>query len=100
MAIFRSVGAKPIHIGSLYLFESMILTVLGILLGMMMVYVGLIFLHPILLDRFGIYIPVSPPSSTEWIYAGVLFLCGVALGLVPFIKSYRMTLKDGLEIKT
>ncbi len=99
MAIFRSVGAKPLHIGSLYLVESIILTVSGIFAGLILLYGGLLVLHPVLLDQFGIYIPVEAPGTIELLYALLLLGAGILLGLVPFIKSYRMTLTDGLEIK-
>ena len=100
MAIFRSVGASPLHIGFLYIFESFILTLSGILLGITLLYSSLFFIQPWLLSKFGVYIPFGLPQKTEILMILLVFFTGCLLGFIPFIKSYRMTLADGLEVKS
>ena len=99
MAIFRALGAGPAKIISLLVFESAILSFLGCLFGMAIVY-GLSFAFQPLVEReFGLYLPIQAPTSTGWIYLGGVLIAGILIGFVPAWKAYRNTLSDGLSVR-
>jgi putative ABC transport system permease protein len=99
MAIFRALGAGPSRIISLLVFESAILSFLGCVFGMAIVY-GLSFtLQPIVEKQFGLYLPIQAPTATGWIYLGGVLLAGILIGFVPAWKAYRNTLSDGLSVR-
>ncbi len=99
MAIFRALGAGPTRIISLLVFESAILSFLGCVLGMGIVY-GLSYtFQPIVEHEFGLYLPIQAPTMTSWLYLGGVLLSGILIGFVPAWKAYRNTLSDGLSVR-
>ncbi|MGK7908018.1 MAG: FtsX-like permease family protein [Synechococcus sp.] len=59
MAILRSVGARPVHIFGLIVGEACVLTVVGILTGITLLYAGLWIARPILLAKMGLAIAIG-----------------------------------------
>lgn len=99
MAILRAVGARPLQIFMLMISEAGILAVAGALLGVISLFSMLAIAQPILQDQFGILITVSLLTSYEWQLLGLVILSGVAIGVVPSIRAYRMSLADGMTIR-
>ncbi len=99
MAILRSVGAGPRLIFTLMVTESLVLTVVGAMLGVLFMYSLLFTLQPVIERHFGLFIPIKPPSLEEWIYLGTIFVLGLGLGIIPAGRAYRNTLHDGLTIR-
>jgi putative ABC transport system permease protein len=99
MAILRSVGASPGLILGLLVAESVILTLVGSVLGVLALYAGLFLSQGWVEDQFGFYLPIKALSSREWIYLVVILGFGTVLGLVPGLRAYRNTVADGLTIK-
>ncbi|XCN74695.1 MAG: FtsX-like permease family protein [Candidatus Electrothrix aestuarii] len=100
MAILRSVGARPVHVFSLIIGEAVLLTSLGILLGIALLYVLLAVAQPILLARFGVNIGVSGLSLYELGLTGAVWLAGLLAGIVPGWRIYYYSLTDGLTVRT
>jgi putative ABC transport system permease protein len=99
MAILRAVGVGPHKIAALLVLESGVLSLMGCLLGVGLVY-GLLFaLQPVVEQHFGLYIPVRALSSVEYGYALATLVAGCGIGLVPAFKAYRNTLADGLSMR-
>jgi len=100
MAILRSVGARPRHILLLLVGEAVLLALIGVLLGIVLLYAVLWIAQPEIESRFGLFIPISGLSG----YETTLLLCvlGAALlmGLVPAVRAYLNSLADGLSIRT
>ena len=99
IAILRSVGANPLQISLLLVFESTLLTLFGILGGLAMVVCGLAFGAGALESQYGIIITSVLPSFTELLWLGVILLGGLLLGVVPAWRAYRNALSDGLSIR-
>jgi putative ABC transport system permease protein len=99
MAILRAVGVGPRKIAALLVLESGVLSLLGCLLGVGLVYGLLFVLQPVVEDHFGLYIPLKTLSSVEYGYALATLGAGCAIGLVPAFKAYRNTLADGLSMR-
>ncbi|MCB0368969.1 MAG: ABC transporter permease [Bdellovibrionales bacterium] len=100
MAILRALGAGPLKITLLLVFESTVLTVLGIIVGSTVHFMGFSLLSNWLESKFGFYIIGSLLSSTEIWYIGITLIFGVLTGLIPAMKASQNALKDGLIVKS
>jgi putative ABC transport system permease protein len=99
MAILRSVGAGPGTISFLLIFEATVLTLVGILFGLLFLYITLFVSQPLLEAYFGLFIPIQPPSVKDLIILGVIILNGMLMGLIPALRAYRQSLSDGMTIR-
>ncbi len=99
MAILRSVGARPVHVFSLIVGESAMLTFLGVIAGVGLLY-GLLFVsQPLIVTRFGLLIAIGGLSTYELILMGVVCLAGCIIGTIPGYQIYRYSLSDGMTIR-
>jgi putative ABC transport system permease protein len=97
MAILRAVGAGPGLIISLLVLESVLLAILGCLIGVAAVYGGLFLAQGPIEQRFGLHIALHPLRATEWTYLTVVVGASLLIGFVPAWKAYRTSLVDGLS---
>ena len=100
MAILRSVGARPATILGLLVAEAALLIVLGVLLGIALLYGALIGLQPYIDRVYGLYIAVEPLKQSEWISLAGIVLAGILAGLLPAFRAYRLSLADGMTVRT
>ena len=99
MAILRSVEARPFHVFSLIVGESAMLTFLGVIAGVGLLY-GLLFVsQPLIVSRFGLLIAIGGLSTYELILMGVVCLAGCLIGMIPGYQIYRYSLADGMTIR-
>lgn len=99
MAILRSLGAGPGRIAALMVLESGTLSLMGAATGLAIVYLVLAVGQGVAESHFGLYIPITPPQTLEWLYLAGVVVAGVLVGLVPAWRAYRNTLADGLTIR-
>ena len=100
MAIFRAMGARPLTILSMLVLEAMVMAAVGALLGMIILYVGLFIAQPILDSAFGLWLPIDAPSLREvWVILAVI-CAGAIVSMVPAFRAYRMSVADGMMVKT
>ena len=99
MAILRSVGAGPGTISFLLIFESTVLTVTGIIFGLLFLYTTLFVAQPLLESYFGLFIPVDSISFKDLILLVGIVFAGILMGLIPAIKAYRQSLADGMTVR-
>jgi putative ABC transport system permease protein len=99
MAVLRAVGAHPYQIILLFVLETLFVVSAGCLLGMAMLYLLLVTLHPLLARQFGINITLTPPDMGQWGLIAVAILLGGLVSLIPGFIAYRRSLQDGLAIK-
>lgn len=99
MSIFRSLGAHPWQILGLILYESFILVFMGILVGVLALYGLIISLKPILEKEFSVFIEVHSMNSEEYSFLFIVLLIAPLIGLIPGIRAYKNSLRDGLTIK-
>ena len=97
LAVLRSVGARPAHIVALVSAESVLVTLAGLVTGILLLIALIVTTGPWLQTRTGITLSLSMPSPNE----GVIVLCIVAAslvaGLIPAWRAYVVTLSDGLS---
>jgi putative ABC transport system permease protein len=99
MAILRAVGAKPSHIFSLLISEAALISALGIVLGISLLFAALWAFAPYIRSQFGINIELSALSVYEWYLIGAVQVAGVCIGCIPAFSAYRMSLSDGMSIR-
>ena len=99
MAVLRSVGARPVHLFALIMGEALFVTVSGIMLGIAVLYGGLLVFQPWLEATWGLYLVTAWPGQGELLLAAVVLLLGCLVGLVPGIRVYRYSLVDGMSIR-
>jgi len=99
MAILRSVGARPGHVFALIMGEAGFLTLLGVALGLALLYGLLLAAQPLVESRLGIFIAIGGLSSYELILLGAVILAGFLVGSIPSYRAYRLSLADGLSVK-
>jgi putative ABC transport system permease protein len=100
MAILRSVGARPRTILGLLMAEAGVLTVIGILLGIVLLYAALLIAQPYVDTSYGLHLPIEPPSPGEWVTLGFIAIAGCVAGLLPALRAYRLSLADGMTVRT
>ena len=100
MAIFRAMGARPSTIMGLLVLEAVLTTAIGALLGLLLLYVGLIIAQPLIDSRFGLWLPIEAPSLRElWVLLGVVVASAI-VSMVPAYRAYRLSLADGMIVKS
>ena len=100
VAILRSIGASHWHIMGLLITETVLLTVVGILLGLALLYFGIWFAQPIIEKTYGLFIPVTAPNIRELGMVCVLLIASLIVGLVPAYRAYKNSLADGMSIRS
>lgn len=99
MAILRSVGARPAHILALVTGESLLLSLIGVALGLVLLYGGLLLAQPYAESRFGLHLAIDLPAQREWLMIGLVGISGLLVGLIPGYRAYRYSLADGMSIR-
>ena len=100
MAIFRAMGARPATILSMLVLEAMVMAAVGALLGMVLLYVGLVIAQPVLDSAFGLWLPIDVPTMREvWVMLAVI-CAGAIVSLLPAFRAYKMSVADGMMVKT
>jgi putative ABC transport system permease protein len=99
MAILRAVGAGPGKIVSLFVLESGLLSLLGSLLGVGLLYLLMAVSQPFIEQHFGLYLPLRGLSAMECAYVGAVVASGLGIGLVPAVRAYKNSLADGLGVR-
>lgn len=99
MAILRSVGARPWHIAGLLVLEAFALALAGALLGLALLYLGILVAREPLQAAYGLYLPLALPSAYEWSLLAAILAVALLMGGVPAGRAYRQSLADGLSIR-
>jgi len=96
LAILRSVGARPGDIFLLLTVDGLIVTVLGCLVGVLMLAALTAAVRPFAQSHYGLGIHLQLLSLPELRLLGAVVLVGLVASLVPGYRAYRLSLADGL----
>ena len=96
MAILRSVGAGPIIVFYLLWIEATILCFIGVFLGLIFQYGGLLALAPVIQDQLGLQILLEWPGIKEFVILILIMACGMLMSFSPAWRAYMISLHDGL----
>lgn len=95
MAILRAVGAGPRHLLGLLMLESLGVSALGALLGLLLVTL-LAFVGGEHLAAYGLAALPLTVNDSEMQLLGLVLVCGLLVSLLPAWRAYRLSLADGL----
>ena len=99
MAIFRAMGASPVAILGLLILEAVLTATAGAVLGLGLLYTGLVIAQPIIDSAFGLFLAIDPPALRE-IFVLAVVVAGAIVSLVPALRAYRLSLADGMMVRT
>ena len=100
IAILRSVGAGPRTVIGLLVLEAGILTLAGVIVGVVLTYVLLFALRPVIDTTYGLYLEIAAPSSPELMALAAIAIGGVVAGLLPALRAYQHSLADGMTVRS
>ena len=100
LAIFRSVGARPRTIFGMLVFEAVLTSAVGALIGLGVLYTGLFVAQPILDSAYGLWLPIEPPTLRDGLVIGGIVLAGAIVSILPALRAYRMSLADGMMVRS
>jgi len=96
LAILRAVGAAPREVFMLLALEGLVLTLLGILLGLALTTLIAAGLGPWLSAQYGLAPLSILPTSQEGCWLLLVLAVGTLASLLPGWRAYRLSLADGL----
>ncbi len=99
MAIWRAMGARPATILGLLVLEAMLMAAVGAVLGLGLLYLGLVVAQPLVDAAFGIWLPIGPPTAQEFKVLVAVIGAAALASLVPAIRAYRLSLADGMVVR-
>ncbi len=97
LAVLRAVGAAPRHVLLMLATEGAMVTLLGVMLGVVAVAAAVLALAPWLQSGYGITLTLSAPSAAQWGLLAAVLAAGFLASLVPGWRAYRLSLADGLS---
>ena len=100
MAIYRAMGASPRTIFTLLVVEAALTAFVGALLGLGLLYLSLVIGQPIIDSAFGLFLPIEPPAWREIWTLCVVVIASAIVSLLPAIHAYRLSLSDGMMVRT
>lgn len=96
MAILRTIGARPRVIVGLLATEAMLMAAAAAILGLVLLYAALVLAQPVIDARFGLYLPIEPPSARDGAIVIAVILAAAVVSLFPAWRAYRLSLADGM----
>jgi putative ABC transport system permease protein len=100
MAILRALGARPWTIMALLIAEALAMAGVGVALGVVILYGALLVAQPWLDVTYGLFIPVVGLSIRDLSMLAAVLLAAAIVSLVPALRAYRMSLADGMMVKS
>ena len=97
LAVLRAVGAGPWHVLLLLATEGMLITVGGVLIGMVASALAVACAGSWFQSQFGIALHLRPPGETEGLLIAAVLCAGWLASLLPGYRAYRLSLIDGLS---
>lgn len=98
MAVLRAVGASTRAVFALLVMESTLLTVAGMIAGVLLLDAITAIAHNYLLATVGLVIDQSPAPG-EWPLLALVLALGSLAGCIPGWIAYRRSLADGLQVR-
>ena len=95
IAILRSLGARPLAVAGLLVAESGLVTLAGLVLGVLATTLAAPLVSPWLRSEYGLDLAVGL-SGRDVLVLGAILLAGLVAALVPAWRAYRMSLGEGL----
>jgi putative ABC transport system permease protein len=92
IALLRAIGASPWFIFGLIEVEVFITTLGGILVGLILLWLGLLIAQPFITDYYGLFIDTVPLTLSTLYYCGIIILIALVMACIPAALAYRQAL--------
>jgi putative ABC transport system permease protein len=99
LAILRAMGASPRQIFALLALESLVISLIGCVAGLVLVQTVSLLVGPWLEAHHGLLLSAGMPSRGEWLLLGGVLVAAFLASLVPGFRAYRYSLADGMTIR-
>lgn len=99
MAVLRAIGAGPKTIFTLLVSEAVVLTAVGIAVGVALLYGMVAVLAPWIQSSFGVVVSLGAISTEEWQRMGIVLVASFFISCIPAWRAYRNSLADGLSMR-
>ena len=99
MAILRALGARASTVFGLLMLESAVMTLLGLVLGLVLLFACLALAGPTLASSYGLYLEDARLSIRSLQLLGLIFLASLLISALPAFVAYRKALSDALAIR-
>ena len=100
LAILRAVGAGPRTVAALLAIEGGLVTLAGIVLGVVLTAIALAVAGPAVLSHYGVVLRPLIVGAAEAQWLALLAAGGLLASAVPGWRAYRIALADGLQART
>ncbi len=100
MAILRAMGAGPATIFLLLMVETLLVVATGCLLGVLLVYLLLGLGQGYIDQQFGIWLQLQMLTPRELMTLAAILLAGACASILPAWRAYRLSLADGMMVKS
>jgi putative ABC transport system permease protein len=97
LAVLRAVGAAPRHVLALLAAEGLMITLAGLVLGVLAAYAAIGLAAPAVQAQAGVQLQWAAPSATQWLWLAGVLAAGMLASLLPALRAYRLSLADGLS---
>lgn len=96
LVVLRSLGAGPLRLLSILALEGVLVTSVGLLLGVGLSWLGGWALAPVAQSEWGIILTPSLPGMDELSMLSLIWVTGVLVSLLPSWRVWHQSLADGL----
>lgn len=100
LAVLRAVGAGPRHVLWLLAAEGALVTLAGAVLGALAAAAAVVLAGPWLQRQFGISLMAGAPTAAQWGLFAAVLAAGMLASLVPGWRAYRLSLADGMMVRS
>ena len=100
LAILRALGASPLQVFLLLAVEAALVTAGGALAGVLLLSGAVALLAPWVAAEWGIALSLDWPTAREWAMLGAVLTAGVLASVVPAWRAYRLSLADGMMVRS
>jgi putative ABC transport system permease protein len=94
MALIRTLGASRSQLSVMVIFESLILTISGFLLGLLVSRLGVMFVSSLMEESLNYSLSSLYILNEEFWLLGLSILIGLISSLIPAIQVYKMNISE------
>ncbi|AWB65571.1 peptide ABC transporter permease [Saccharobesus litoralis] len=91
--LLRVMGARPWFLFVLIELEALLITLLSVLLGIVSLYLTLIFASDYLATEFGLFIQIQALSTNAWYLIASILVAAVIVSAIPSLQAYKRARK-------
>jgi len=92
MALIRTLGASRFQLSTMIIFESLVLTISGFILGLLFSRFGVMFVSSLMEESINYNLKSFKILNEEYWLLGLSILIGIVSSLIPAIQVYKMNI--------